>query len=230
MTVMDDFTGRVAVITGAASGIGLGLARTGGARGHARRDGRHRGSPSSRTPPRTSPRSASRRSRCRPTSPTPPPSRRSPMPRSSGSAVRTSSASTRVSSRPACRGSAPRPTGQWVLGVNLWGPIHGVRAFMPRLIAQRRPVTPRDHVVDGRDAHGRVLRPLRRVEVRRRRARGVRRARRARAGHRARRRVVPRARLRRHPHRLVGPQPAGRGARRRPPRPTTSSSPRRCRR
>lgn len=25
---------------------------------------------------------------------------------------------------------------QWVLGVNLWGVIHGVRAFMPRLLAQ----------------------------------------------------------------------------------------------
>jgi len=25
---------------------------------------------------------------------------------------------------------------QWVLGVNLWGPIHGVRSFVPRLLAQ----------------------------------------------------------------------------------------------
>lgn len=32
---------------------------------------------------------------------------------------------------------------QWVLGVNLWGPIHGVRAFMPRLIEQGEPA----HVV-----------------------------------------------------------------------------------
>jgi NAD(P)-dependent dehydrogenase (short-subunit alcohol dehydrogenase family) len=31
----------------------------------------------------------------------------------------------------------------WVLGVNLWGPIHGVRAFMPRLIEQGEPA----HVV-----------------------------------------------------------------------------------
>jgi NAD(P)-dependent dehydrogenase (short-subunit alcohol dehydrogenase family) len=31
----------------------------------------------------------------------------------------------------------------WVLGVNLWGPIHGVRAFMPRLIDQGEPA----HVV-----------------------------------------------------------------------------------
>ena len=26
---------------------------------------------------------------------------------------------------------------QWVLGVNLWGVIHGVEAFVPRMIAQR---------------------------------------------------------------------------------------------
>ena len=31
----------------------------------------------------------------------------------------------------------------WVLGVNLWGPIHGVRAFVPRLIEQGGPA----HVV-----------------------------------------------------------------------------------
>ena len=31
----------------------------------------------------------------------------------------------------------------WVLGVNLWGPIHGVRAFVPRLIEQGEPA----HVV-----------------------------------------------------------------------------------
>jgi NAD(P)-dependent dehydrogenase (short-subunit alcohol dehydrogenase family) len=32
---------------------------------------------------------------------------------------------------------------EWVLGVNLWGPIHGVRAFVPRLIEQGEPA----HVV-----------------------------------------------------------------------------------
>ena len=32
---------------------------------------------------------------------------------------------------------------RWVLDVNLWGPIHGVRAFMPRLIEQADP----SHVV-----------------------------------------------------------------------------------
>ncbi len=33
---------------------------------------------------------------------------------------------------------------QWVLGVNLWGVIHGLEAFLPRMIAQREP----GHVVN----------------------------------------------------------------------------------
>jgi NAD(P)-dependent dehydrogenase (short-subunit alcohol dehydrogenase family) len=32
---------------------------------------------------------------------------------------------------------------QWVMGVNFWGPLHGIRAFMPRLLEQRDP----SHVV-----------------------------------------------------------------------------------
>src|SRR6266850_2104887 len=28
---------------------------------------------------------------------------------------------------------------QWVLGVNLWGVIHGIEAFVPRMIAQKEP-------------------------------------------------------------------------------------------
>ncbi len=110
----------------------------------------------------------------------------------------------------------------WVLGVNFWGPIHGVRAFMPRLIEQGEPA----HLVITSSMagmlDGRVLGPVRRVEVRCRGARRVRGARRARAGRRAHRRVVPRARLRRHADRLVRPQPAGRSHRPRPRRRTTS--------
>jgi NAD(P)-dependent dehydrogenase (short-subunit alcohol dehydrogenase family) len=33
---------------------------------------------------------------------------------------------------------------RWVLGVNLWGVIHGVHAFLPRLLAQHRPT----HIVN----------------------------------------------------------------------------------
>ena len=33
---------------------------------------------------------------------------------------------------------------QWVLGVNLWGVIHGVEAFVPRMIAQKEP----SHIVN----------------------------------------------------------------------------------
>src|SRR5262249_50938570 len=28
---------------------------------------------------------------------------------------------------------------EWVIGVNLWGVIHGIETFVPRMIAQRRP-------------------------------------------------------------------------------------------
>jgi len=40
--------------------------------------------------------------------------------------------------------SATHRDWQWVLGVNLWGVIHGVEAFVPRMIAQREP----GHVVN----------------------------------------------------------------------------------
>jgi NAD(P)-dependent dehydrogenase (short-subunit alcohol dehydrogenase family) len=35
--------------------------------------------------------------------------------------------------------SATHHDWQWVLGVNLWGVIHGLEAFLPRMIAQREP-------------------------------------------------------------------------------------------
>jgi NAD(P)-dependent dehydrogenase (short-subunit alcohol dehydrogenase family) len=40
--------------------------------------------------------------------------------------------------------SATHRDWQWVLGVNLWGVIHGLEAFLPRMIAQREP----GHVVN----------------------------------------------------------------------------------
>jgi NAD(P)-dependent dehydrogenase (short-subunit alcohol dehydrogenase family) len=40
--------------------------------------------------------------------------------------------------------SATHRDWQWVIGVNLWGVIHGLEAFLPRMIAQREP----GHVVN----------------------------------------------------------------------------------
>src|SRR5215510_6931158 len=40
--------------------------------------------------------------------------------------------------------SATHRDWQWVLGVNLWGVIHGIEAFVPRMIAGRQP----GHVVN----------------------------------------------------------------------------------
>lgn len=44
---------------------------------------------------------------------------------------------------------------EWVLSVNLWGAIHGVRAFVPRMIEQRR----RGHVVNTASIAGLVPAP-----------------------------------------------------------------------
>ena len=33
---------------------------------------------------------------------------------------------------------APLSTWEWVIGVNLWGVIHGVRSFVPLLLQQPR--------------------------------------------------------------------------------------------
>ena len=43
---------------------------------------------------------------------------------------------------------------QWILGVNLWGVIHGVRAFVPRLIAQNE-----GHVVNTASVSGLISPP-----------------------------------------------------------------------
>lgn len=43
---------------------------------------------------------------------------------------------------------------QWILGVNLWGVIHGVRAFMPRLLAQNE-----GHVVNTASVAGLISPP-----------------------------------------------------------------------
>jgi NAD(P)-dependent dehydrogenase (short-subunit alcohol dehydrogenase family) len=43
---------------------------------------------------------------------------------------------------------------QWVLGVNLWGVIHGIRAFVPRLVAQRE-----GHVINTASIAGLITAP-----------------------------------------------------------------------
>lgn len=49
----------------------------------------------------------------------------------------------------------PLETWQWVLGVNLWGVIHGVRSFVPRLIEQ-----PEGHVVNTASVAGLTAPPF----------------------------------------------------------------------
>ena len=140
---MDDFGGKVAVITGAASGIGLGLART------AAREGMRVVMADIEAPALEAgvaggrPRSARRRSRSRPTSAT----------LASVEALAAAAFDTFGGAHLVCLNAGVFQAGvswkrteadwEWVLGVNLWGPIHGVRAFVPRLIEQGEPA----HVV-----------------------------------------------------------------------------------
>ena len=50
---------------------------------------------------------------------------------------------------------APLETWQWVIGVNLWGVIHGIRSFVPRIIEQRA-----GHVVNTASVAGLVAAPF----------------------------------------------------------------------
>jgi NAD(P)-dependent dehydrogenase (short-subunit alcohol dehydrogenase family) len=50
---------------------------------------------------------------------------------------------------------APLETWQWVIGVNLWGVIHGIRAFVPRIIEQSE-----GHVVNTASVAGLVAAPF----------------------------------------------------------------------
>ena len=50
----------------------------------------------------------------------------------------------------------PASDWEWVLGVNLWGVIHGIRAFVPRMIASQEPA----HVVNTASVAGLVSGPF----------------------------------------------------------------------
>ncbi len=50
---------------------------------------------------------------------------------------------------------APLETWQWVIGVNLWGVVHGIRAFVPRIIEQSS-----GHVVNTASVAGLVAAPF----------------------------------------------------------------------
>jgi NAD(P)-dependent dehydrogenase (short-subunit alcohol dehydrogenase family) len=50
---------------------------------------------------------------------------------------------------------APLETWEWVLGVNLWGIVHGIRAFVPLLLAQ-----PEGHIVNTASVAGLVSAPF----------------------------------------------------------------------
>ena len=139
---MDEFAGKVAVITGAASGIGLGLARTAAREGmrvvmadieaavldEAAAEVAALGADTLAVPTDVSDAAAVE-------------------------ALAAAAFDTFGGAHLVCLNAGVFQAGvswqrteadwAWVLGVNLWGPIHGVRAFMPRLIEQGEPA----HVV-----------------------------------------------------------------------------------
>ena len=55
----------------------------------------------------------------------------------------------------ACRGRRRSTTWEWVLGVNLWGVIHGIRAFVPLLMQQDE-----GHIVNTASVAGLVAGPF----------------------------------------------------------------------
>ena len=109
---MDTLADGVAVVTGAASGIGLALARrfAGESMSVVMADVEEGALPRVRRL-RARPRSPATSRRCGATCPTPPRSRRSPRGRSSASVACTSCATTPASSRSGRRGSSPPTTG-----------------------------------------------------------------------------------------------------------------------
>jgi len=135
---MDEFAGKVAVITGAASGIGRGLARTAAREGmrvvmadievsaleEAAADVASLGAETLAVPTDVSDAAAVE-------------------------ALAESAFETFGGAHLVCLNAGVFQAGvswlrteadwSWVLGVNLWGPIHGVRSFVPRLIEQGAP-------------------------------------------------------------------------------------------
>jgi NAD(P)-dependent dehydrogenase (short-subunit alcohol dehydrogenase family) len=135
---MDEFAGQVAVITGAASGIGRGLARTAAREGmrvvmadievsaleEAAADVASLGAETLAVPTDVSDAAAVE-------------------------ALAESAFETFGGAHLVCLNAGVFQAGvswlrteadwSWVLGVNLWGPIHGVRAFVPRLVEQGVP-------------------------------------------------------------------------------------------
>ena len=97
---------------------------------------------------------------------------------------------------------------EWVLGVNLWGVIHGLHSFLPMLLDERRRRSRREHRLRRRPPRRRGHRALQREQVSGRRdqrdaSQGARHV-------RCRRRCVGAVpRLRAHEHLREPAQPAG---------------------
>ena len=133
---MKELRGKVAVITGGASGIGFAtaeaLAREGAKLVLADVEAQALDAAAAKLRARGRRRDRRRDRRDRVATP----SRRSPTPPGSTTAAPTSCSTTPASPWPAPVASMTHEDWRWVIDVDLWGVIHGVEAFVPRLVEQ----------------------------------------------------------------------------------------------
>ena len=128
------FQNKTAVLTGAGSGFGLECARIGAKLGmnlvlaDVQADALERSAPPKCALP------VPRYWPCRWTCPKPSRWTRWPRPPANASAPRISCSTTQAWARLGSSGKTPSRTGDWVLGVNLMGVVHGVRAFTPMML------------------------------------------------------------------------------------------------
>ena len=167
---MRDLAGRVAVVTGGASGVGRAMAERFGGRGHARGAGRRRGAGAGRHGGRAASgrarghRRADRRHRLRL-------GRGVARPRPAAPSAPSTCCATTPGSAAGAEGHMwehDLNDWRWAFDVNVWGVIHGIKAFVPSMLADGEP----GHVVNTSSGNGGVVAAARDAGLRHHQGRG----------------------------------------------------------